>query len=74
MCMLEMLGQKTNKNHLNAFHVNASLFKRQLHKIIKHIQTICRHQPMNCLSVLDHFMGLAPKRLVFIRYNTWKIR
>ena len=26
-------------------------------------QTIRRHQPMNCLSVLDHFVGLALKGL-----------
>ena len=30
----------------------------------KHIQTICRQQPTNCLSVFDHFVGLTLKRLI----------
>ena len=29
----------------------------------KHIQTICRQQPTNCLSVFEHLVGLAPKGL-----------
>ena len=33
------------------------------HKMIKHIQTIRRLLPMNCLSVLDHFVGLVLKGL-----------
>ena len=32
-------------------------FKRQSHKMVKHIQTIRRR--LNCLSVPDHFVGLA---------------
>ena len=32
--------------------------------MVKHTQTICRQQPVNCLSVLDHFVGLALKRLM----------
>ena len=31
--------------------------------MVKHTQTIRRQQPTNCLSVFDHFVGLAPKRL-----------
>ena len=31
--------------------------------MIKHTQTIPRQQPMNCLSVTDHFVGLAIKGL-----------
>ena len=27
--------------------------------MVKHTQTIRRQQPANCLSVLDHFAGLA---------------
>ena len=34
-------------------------FKRQPHKMVKHTQTIRRQIPMSCLSVFDHFMGLA---------------
>ena len=30
----------------------------------QHIQTICQQQPMNCLSVFDHFVGLALKVLI----------
>ena len=36
-------------------------FKRQLHKMVKHTQTICRLLPTNCLSVFDHFAELALK-------------
>ena len=31
------------------------------HKMVKHTQTIRRQQPTNCLSVFDHFVGLALK-------------
>ena len=27
--------------------------------MVRHTQTICRQQPTNCLSVFDHFLGLA---------------
>ena len=36
-------------------------FKRQRQKMVKHTQTIRRQQPTNCLSVFDHFVGLAFK-------------
>ena len=36
---------------------------RQPHKMVNHTQTICRWQPTNCLSVFDHFVGLAFKEL-----------
>ena len=38
-------------------------FKRQLHKMVKHTQRIRRLLPTNCLSVSDHFVGLALKEL-----------
>ena len=31
--------------------------------MVKHTQTIRRQQPMNCLSVFEHFVGLALKGL-----------
>ena len=31
--------------------------------MVKHTQTIRRLLPKNCLSVFDHFVGLALKRL-----------
>ena len=31
--------------------------------MVKHSQTIRRQMPTNCLSVFDHFVGLALKRL-----------
>ena len=34
-------------------------FKGQPHKIVKHTQTIRRQQSTNCLSVFEHFVGLA---------------
>ena len=36
----------------------------QPQKIVKQIQTICRQQPTNCLSVYEHFVGLALKGLI----------
>ena len=60
-------------------------FKRQPHKVVKHIQTIRRQKPTNCLSVFDHFVGLAFKGLSLpqhkqIRYynqillsGTWRV-
>ena len=38
-------------------------FKRQSHKMVKHTQTI-RVLPTNCLSVFDHFVGMAVKGLI----------
>ena len=38
-------------------------FTRQTHKMVKHTQTIRRQQGTNCLSVLDHFVGLVLKWL-----------
>ena len=38
-------------------------FKSQPRKTVKHTQTIHRLLPTNCLSVFDHFVGLALKRL-----------
>ena len=38
--------------------------KRQLRKMVRHTQTMRRQQPTNCLSVFDHFVGLALKRLL----------
>ena len=36
---------------------------RQPHKMVKQTQAICQQQLTNCLSVFDHFMGLARKGL-----------
>ena len=38
-------------------------FKRQPHKMVKHTQAICQQRLTNCLSVFDHFVGLALKGL-----------
>ena len=40
-----------------------SILKRQLHKMVKHTQTIRQFLPKNCLSVFDHYVGLALKGL-----------
>ena len=32
-------------------------------KMVKYTQTIRQQQPMNCLSVFDHFVGLTLKGL-----------
>ena len=34
--------------------------------MVKHTQTIRRQQPPNCLSVFDHFVGLALKGLNYL--------
>ena len=42
-----------------------SPFKRQTYKMVKHTQTIRRLLPtIRCLSVFDHFVGSAFKRLM----------
>ena len=41
--------------------------KRQPHKIVKHSQTIRLQQRKYCLSVFDHFVGLALKGFVVVQ-------
>ena len=41
-------------------------FKHQPHKKIKHTQTIRQLLPTNCVSVFDHFVGLALKQLIHL--------
>ena len=43
-------------NFINPLNVNN-------HKMVKHTQRIRRLLPTNCLSVFDHFVGLALKEL-----------
>ena len=43
---------------LNSSQTNLPL-KRQPHKMVKNTQTIYRLLPTNCLSIFDHFVGLA---------------
>ena len=40
---------------------NKLTLNRQPHKMVKHIQTIHRQMPTNCLSVFDHFVGMERK-------------
>ena len=47
------------------FTILGERFKRQSHKMVKHTQTVRREQPTKCLSVFDHFVNLALKRLTF---------
>ena len=35
------------------------------HKMVKHIQTICKPLPTICLSVFDHFVELVLKGLIY---------
>ena len=39
-------------------------FKRQPHEMVKHTQTNRGFLPTNCLSMSDHFVGLALKGLI----------
>ena len=53
----------------NVFFLHLEPFKRQPHKIVKHTQltqTIRWQKLKNCLSVFDHFVGLALKGLMFL--------
>ena len=47
-------------------------FKCQPPKMIKHIQTIRRLLPTNCLTVFDHFVGLPLKWLMLILMSNVK--
>ena len=38
--------------------------------MVRSSQTICQQQPTNCLSVFDHFVGLALKGLISIARQT----
>ena len=38
--------------------------------MVKHIQTIRRLLPTNCLSVFDHFVGLALKGLISFKTSS----
>ena len=48
--------------------------------MVKHTQVFCRLFPTYCLSVFDHFVGLALKGLILYQQNgslmgnDWKIR
>ena len=48
--------------------------------MVKHTQTIRRQQPTNCLSVFDHFVGLALKELMLLslsekcKWTTWELK
>ena len=43
-------------------------FKRQPQKMVKHTQTTRRFLQANCLSVFDHFVGLALKGLKNVEF------
>ena len=43
-------------------------FKHQPHKMVKHTQIICRLFATNYLSMFDHFVGLALKRLILTSF------
>ena len=42
---------------------------RQPHKMVKHTRAIYRPQTMNCLTMFDHYVGLALKGLRRIAYH-----
>ena len=48
------------------FLPESSPFKRQPYKMVKHTH---RPLPTDCLSVFDHFVGLAPKRIKSTLYK-----
>ena len=52
---------------------NAITINNQPHKMVKHTQTIRRQKPTNCLSVFDHFVGLALTGLKTISHTNKKM-
>ena len=40
--------------------------------MVKHIQTIRRQQPTNCLNVSDHFVGLVLKGFILGAFSLYK--
>ena len=48
----------------NLFKLAILTFQAPTHKMVKHAQKIRRQKPTNCLSVYDHFVGLALKGCV----------
>ena len=58
--MIDLSFNNVNKPWVKVIHFNS---KQQPHRMVKQTQTICRQQPTNCLSVFDHFVGLALKSL-----------
>ena len=62
-----------DKGHFFIIHfLKINSFKRQVHKMVKHIQTIRRQKAANCLSVFDHFVELALKGLIK-PYTYWRV-
>ena len=49
----------TTSNVRQVLKIRRSFYKRQPHKMVKNTQPIRRLLPTNCLSVSDHFVGLA---------------
>ena len=56
------------RDRLNDFYQESWPFKCQPLKMVSHTQTIRRFLLTNCLSVFDHFVGLARKGLTSPRY------
>ena len=46
------------------FSLYINSFKSQPLKMVKHTETIYRLLPTNCLSVIDHYVGLPLKGLI----------
>ena len=71
ICFFYYFLNVMSKCHWLAFGVFNPLSANP-HKMVKHSQAIRRLLPTNCLSVFDHFVGLASKGLMLTlnRFNT----
>ena len=63
-CFFQELRKRTplNKTFQIEFrkeYNNVNPSSTHSHKMVKHTQTIRQQQPTNCLSMFDHFVGLA---------------
>ena len=77
---LSWRGPSSYRNHLLCKSMDWFLYdngprhegvKRQPNKMVKHTQTVLRQQLTNCLSVFDHFMGVALKGLISLMESNW---
>ena len=64
-----MLKKHDSAITVHIFIISSSPFQHQPPKMVKHAQTFHRLFPANCLSVFDHFVGLALKGLNVLRPN-----
>ena len=69
ICRLQKLEYMGFREKVAVNVADFNTFKCQPQKMVKRTQTIRRLLPTKCLSVFDHFMGLAFKGLIRSKLN-----